>query len=87
MQTSFANGQVVITNNGDLLQLDTTSKVPFKDNLTFRQYNSWVEYANPTVKTYSHSIFYDSKGSSDAKAIVQDAIDTFYIIIMQIIKK
>ena len=75
--TSFANGQVVITNNGDLLQLDTTSKVPFKDNLTFRQYNSWVEYANPTVKTYSHSIFYDSKGSSDAKAIVQDAIDTF----------
>lgn len=75
--TSFANGQVVITNNGDLLQLDTTSKVSFKDNLTFRQYNSWVEYANPTVKTYSHSIFYDSKGSSDAKAIVQDAIDTF----------
>ncbi|MDX5138535.1 mucin-binding protein [Lactobacillus paragasseri] len=75
--TSFANGQVVITNNGDLLQLDTTSKVPFKDNLTFRQYNSWVEYANPTVKTYSHSIFYDSKGSSDAKTIVQDAIDTF----------
>lgn len=77
LATSFANGQVVITNNGDLLQLDTTSKVPFKDNLTFRQYNSWVEYANPTVKTYSHSIFFDSKGSSDAKAIVQDAIDTF----------
>mgnify|MGYP002585518293 CR=1 FL=1 len=77
LATSFSNGQVVITNNGDLLQLDTTSKVPFKDNLTFRQYNSWVEYANPTVKTYSHSIFFDSKGSSDAKAIVQDAIDTF----------
>ncbi|MDK7068077.1 BspA family leucine-rich repeat surface protein [Lactobacillus paragasseri] len=75
--TSFANGQVVITNNGDLLQLDTTSKVPFKDNLTFRQYNSWGDFAHPTVKNYSHSIFYDSKGSSDAKAIVQGAIDTF----------
>ena len=75
--TSFANGQVVITNNDDLLQLDTTSKTPFKDNLTFRQYNNWTEYANPTVKTYSHSIFYDSKGSSDAKAIVQGVIDTF----------
>ena len=77
LETSFANGQVVITNNGDLLQLDTTSKTPFKDNLTFRQYNSWGYYANPTVKTYSHSIFYDSKGSSDAKAIVQGVIDTF----------
>ena len=75
--TSFANGQVVITNNGDLLQLDTTSKVPFKDNLTFRQYNSWGDFAHPTVKNYSHSIFYDSEGSSDAKAIVQGAIDTF----------
>ncbi|UFN98009.1 BspA family leucine-rich repeat surface protein [Lactobacillus gasseri] len=77
LETSFANGQVVITNNGDLLQLDTTSKVPFKDTATFRQYNSWGYFANPTVKTYSHSIFYDSKGSSDAKAIVQGIIDTF----------
>ncbi|MDT9614269.1 BspA family leucine-rich repeat surface protein [Lactobacillus gasseri] len=77
LETSFANGQVVITNNGDLLQLDTASKTPFKDTATFRQYNSWGYYANPTVKNYSHSIFYDSKGSSDAKAIVQGVIDTF----------
>ena len=75
--TSFANGQVVITDSDVLLNGDTAAQTPFKDIATFRQYNSWGYYANPTVKTYSHSIFYDSKGSSDAKAIVQGAIDTF----------
>ena len=75
--TSFANGQVVITDSEVLLNGDTAAQTPFKDIATFRQYNSWGYYANPTVKTYSHSIFYDSKGSSDAKAIVQGAIDTF----------
>ncbi|WP_259592650.1 mucin-binding protein [Lactobacillus paragasseri] len=77
LATSFANGQVVITDSDVLLNGDTAAQTPFKDIATFRQYNSWGYYANPTVKTYSHSIFYDSKGSSDAKAIVQGAIDTF----------